>query len=248
NITDNLKIKIDNCPDKEYYKDLKVGFDKLCFECYMKIVDSHRLQISTINRNNELDNSNLMEINDLNESNRFNTSANLMNINNLIEINDSTTSDLMEISNLIETNESEIKNSVNLIELIEAQKEYLNENNLNEINQQFVDIKVDITNNMVSIDLENFDQLIKLIVQKDLKIESLIDQNNNLMATTLNNSESLINQNNNLIATTLNNSALNYSFSQQMELLTTVLLKYQKENNEYLLDPGQFAIIGITLF
>ncbi|CAG8807325.1 14569_t:CDS:1, partial [Gigaspora rosea] len=126
NITDNLKIKIDNCPDKEYYKDLKVGFDKLCFEYYMKIVDSYRCQISTIDRNNELDNSNLMEINDLNKkSNRFNTSANLMNINNLIEINDSTctTLDLIEISNLIEINESEIKNSVNLIELIEAQKE-----------------------------------------------------------------------------------------------------------------------------
>ncbi|KAF0452888.1 hypothetical protein F8M41_001853 [Gigaspora margarita] len=58
NITDNLKIKINNCPDKKYYKDLKVGIDKLCLECYMKIVDSHQCQISTINRNNELDNSN----------------------------------------------------------------------------------------------------------------------------------------------------------------------------------------------
>ncbi|CAG8855259.1 30318_t:CDS:1, partial [Gigaspora margarita] len=57
---------------------------------------SYQCQISTINRNNELDNSNLMEINDLNEFNRFNTLANLMNINNLIEINDSATSDLME--------------------------------------------------------------------------------------------------------------------------------------------------------
>ncbi|CAG8812416.1 9267_t:CDS:1 [Gigaspora margarita] len=174
NITDNLKIKIDNCSDKEYYKNLKVEFDQLCLGCYIKIVDSYRCQISTINRNNELDNSNLMEINDLNESNKFNTLTNLMNINNLIKINDSATSDLMEFSNLIETNESEIKNSVNLIELIEAQKEDLIKNNLNEIKEHFVDIKVNITNNMVLINLENFDQLIKLIVQKDLKIESLI--------------------------------------------------------------------------
>ncbi|KAF0353583.1 hypothetical protein F8M41_015146 [Gigaspora margarita] len=192
-----------------------------------------------------------MEINDLNEFNRFNTSANLININNLIEISDSATSNLMEFSNLIETNKSEIKNSVNLIELIKAQKEDLIENNLNEINEQFVDIKVNITNNMVLINLENFDQLIKLIVQKDLKIESLIYQNNNLISTTLNNqnnnliSTTLNNQNNNLISTTVNTPynhqfAQNYLFSQQMELLTTVLLKYQKENNEYLLDPEQF--------
>ncbi|KAF0452889.1 hypothetical protein F8M41_001854 [Gigaspora margarita] len=215
-----------------------------------------------------------------------------MNINNLIEINDSATSDLIEFSNLIETNESKIKNSVNLIELIEAQKEDLIENNLNKINEKFVDIKVNITNNMVLLNLENFDQLIKLIVQKYLKIESLIyqnnnliNQNNNLISTTLNNqdnnlistifnnqnnnlistifnnqtnnlisttlnnqnniliSTTLNNQNNNLISTTLNNSAHNYSFSQQIELLTTVLLKYQKENNEYLLDTEQFQQI-----
>ncbi|CAG8694384.1 37609_t:CDS:2 [Gigaspora margarita] len=56
-----------------------------------------------------------------------------MNINNLIEINDFATSDLIEF--------------INLIELIEAQKEDLIENNLNEINEQFVDIKVNITDN-----------------------------------------------------------------------------------------------------
>ncbi|CAG8745370.1 15087_t:CDS:2 [Dentiscutata erythropus] len=178
NITDNLKSKIDNCSDKNNYKDLRVGVDKLCFECYMKIVDSHWCQIFTINKNNKSNNSYLIETNDLNESSKTNISTNLMNINNLIEIDNSTTLDLIETSDLIETNESEINNSANLIELIKAQKEDLIEINLNEINQQFLDIKVNITNNTVSIDLENFNQLIKLIIQKDLKIESLTNQNN----------------------------------------------------------------------
>ncbi|CAG8736793.1 17596_t:CDS:1, partial [Gigaspora rosea] len=41
-VTNNLKFKIDNCPDKRYYKNLRVEVDKLWYECYMKIVDSYR--------------------------------------------------------------------------------------------------------------------------------------------------------------------------------------------------------------
>ncbi|CAG8831083.1 26312_t:CDS:2, partial [Racocetra persica] len=82
-------------------------------------------------------------------------------------------------------------------------------------------IKVNITDDIVSIDKENFNQLIKLIIQKDLKIETLTNQNN-------------------LTIIGSNNLDQNYSFSQQLELLTTVLLKYQQNHNEYLLDPEQF--------
>ncbi|CAG8855729.1 6280_t:CDS:1, partial [Gigaspora margarita] len=63
--------------------------------------------------------------------------------------------------------------------LIETQKEELiYQNKLNEINQQNVDIKINITDNTISIDKENFNQLIKLILQKDLNIEMLDNQNN----------------------------------------------------------------------
>ncbi|CAG8468832.1 19339_t:CDS:2 [Cetraspora pellucida] len=80
NVTDNFKDKIDNCPDKEYYKDLKSGIDKLYYNCYMKIVDSYRFQKSTINRINKSDIfDNSMEVS------RSNTSTNLIDINNLIK-------------------------------------------------------------------------------------------------------------------------------------------------------------------
>ncbi|KAF0430704.1 hypothetical protein F8M41_005486 [Gigaspora margarita] len=258
-VTNNLKFKINYCPDKIYYKDLKVGVDKLCHECYMKIVDSYLHQISTINRNIELDDlvetdsiesnnlaeddssTNLMEINNLIEISESNISTNLMEINNLIEISESNiltnlmeindlieisepniSTNLMEIDNLIESttfkNLIETNNLVNLIELIEAQKNKLIKNNLIEINQQFTDIKINTNNNnnIISIDKENFNQLVKLIIQKDLKIKTLTEQNNK------------------------NNLVQKYSFSQQMELLTTVLLKYQKDNTKYILDPEQF--------
>ncbi|CAG8850641.1 42151_t:CDS:1, partial [Gigaspora margarita] len=58
----DLKFKINNCPDIDYYSHLTYENDKLCFEYYMKIVDSYRRQISTINRSSKLDNfDNLME-------------------------------------------------------------------------------------------------------------------------------------------------------------------------------------------
>ncbi|CAG8821334.1 656_t:CDS:1, partial [Racocetra persica] len=107
-------------------------------------------------------NTNLME------TSRSNTSTNLIDINNLIKTSEFNSSiDLLETSNL-----------VNLIELIKIQKNELIENNLNEINQQITNIKVNITDNIISMDKENFDQLIKLIIQKDLKIEALNNQNN----------------------------------------------------------------------
>ncbi|CAG8644915.1 40918_t:CDS:2 [Gigaspora margarita] len=66
-------------------------------------------------------------------------------------------------------------------------------------------------NNTISMDKENFNQLIE--IKKDLKIE-IFNNQNNLILTNLNNSEN--------------------------ELLTAVLFTYQNENNEYLLDPEQF--------
>ncbi|CAG8825587.1 12881_t:CDS:2, partial [Gigaspora rosea] len=39
-------------------------------------------------------------------------------------------------------------------------------------------IKINITEDTISMDKENFNQLIKLILQKDLKIEMLDNQNN----------------------------------------------------------------------
>ncbi|KAF0530121.1 hypothetical protein F8M41_012363 [Gigaspora margarita] len=195
NITDDFKNKIDNCPDREFYQDLKSGVDKLCSSCYNQIADSYRHQKSTINRIKKSNSSmDLMEIID----SRSNSPITLMETNNL----------------------------VNLIEVIKTQKEELiYENKLNEIiNQQITDIEISITDNTISMNKENFNQLIKLIIQKDLKIEALTDQNNQ----------------NNLISTSSNNLVQNYSFSQQLELLTTILLKYQRENNEYLLDPEQF--------
>src|SRR5260364_188758 len=182
-VTNDLKFKIDNCPDKEYYQKLRLNVDKLCSSCYMKIINSYQRQISIINKNNLIEDN--ISI-DLMETSRSNTPTNLMETSNL----------------------------VNLIELIETQKEELiYQNKLNEINQQIVDIKINITDDTISMDKENFNQLIKLILQKDLKIEILDNQNNQVQK---------------------------YSFSQQMELLSTVLLKYQNDNDEYLLDPDQF--------
>ncbi|CAG8615961.1 10788_t:CDS:1 [Racocetra fulgida] len=160
NITNDFIYKINNCPDKEFYQGLKPGIDKLCSSCYNKIADSYQRQISTINRVRRFDN--LISINETN------TSIDLVEID---EFNTST-SDKNNRSNspitLIETN-----NLVNLIELIEIQKKELTENDLIEINQQFVDVKVDIIDNIISMDKKNFNQLIKLIIQKDLKIETL---------------------------------------------------------------------------
>ncbi|CAG8838479.1 25732_t:CDS:1, partial [Racocetra persica] len=139
NITNDFIYKINNCPDKEFYQELKPGIDKLCSSCYNKIADSYQQGISTINRVRRLDN--LIQINETNtfmdlvEIDEFNTS--ISNENN--RSNSPIT--------LIKTN-----NLVNLIELIEIQKKELTENDLIEINQQFVDIKVDITDNIISMD------------------------------------------------------------------------------------------------
>ncbi|CAG8825080.1 13403_t:CDS:1, partial [Dentiscutata erythropus] len=80
----NLKFKINNCPDKDYYSHLTYENDKLYSNCYMKIVDSYRRQIFTINRNSKLDN--------LIETSKHTTPANLTE----------NTIDLMEINNLID--------------------------------------------------------------------------------------------------------------------------------------------------
>ncbi|CAG8682039.1 38361_t:CDS:2, partial [Gigaspora margarita] len=117
-VTNDLKFKINNCPDKEYYQKLRLNVDKLCSSCYMKIINSYQYQISIINKNNLIeDNISIGLI----ETSRPNTPTNLMKTSNL----------------------------------------------------------------------------------KDLKIEMLDNQNNQVQK---------------------------YSFSQQMELLSTVLLKYQNEN------------------
>ncbi|CAG8681010.1 12730_t:CDS:2 [Cetraspora pellucida] len=129
---------------------------------------------------------NLMEINNLINISSTNTSINLIEIEKY-ESNIST--NLMKINNLIEFNESKTNN---LIELIEIQKKELikSAKNLNEINQQIDNIEINITNNMVLINKENFNQLIKFIIQKDLKIKTLTDQNNNNLTTIItNNSE-----------------------------------------------------------
>ncbi|KAF0520753.1 hypothetical protein F8M41_016138 [Gigaspora margarita] len=151
----------------------------------MKIVDSYRRQISTINRNIELDDlvetaliendnlaedntsTNLMEINNLIEISESNILTNLIEINNLIETSEPNIStNLMEIDNLIEsttiTNLTETNNLLNLIELIETQKNELIKNNLIEINQQFTDIKIRSN----------------LYPAGDLKIKTLTEQNN----------------------------------------------------------------------
>ncbi|CAG8773360.1 12704_t:CDS:1 [Racocetra fulgida] len=122
NITNNLKFKIDNCPDKEYYQQLQPNIDKLCFNCYMRIINSYQCQISTINRNDEL--NSLIEIN-LTEISKFNSPTNLIEVDDLMKISRSNSP-----TTLIENN-----NLVNLIELIKIQKEELIKNNLNEINQ-----------------------------------------------------------------------------------------------------------------
>ncbi|CAG8845314.1 43927_t:CDS:1, partial [Gigaspora margarita] len=102
--------------------------------------------------------------------------------------------DLIEIIDISRSNSPitliETNNLVNLIEVIKTQKEELiYKNKLNEINQQITNIEISITNNTISIDNKNFNQLIKLIIQKDLKIEALTDQNNqnNLISTSSNN-------------------------------------------------------------
>ncbi|CAG8691898.1 5385_t:CDS:2, partial [Cetraspora pellucida] len=195
NITDDLKFKINNCSDRDYYNHLIYENDKLCSKYYMKIINSYHRQKSMINEDNLIEISksttDLMKISsesnistNLMEINESNTSTNLMEINNLIEISESNTlTNLMEINNLMETCKS--NTSTNLIELIEIQKKELIENteNLNKINQQFNNIEINITNKRVLIDKENFDQLIKLIIQKNLKIEALTNQNNNNLTT-----------------------------------------------------------------
>ncbi|CAG8811681.1 27559_t:CDS:2 [Gigaspora margarita] len=100
-VTNDLKFKIDNCSNKEYYQKLRLNIDKLC--------------------------SNNTSI-DLMETSRSNTSTNLMETSNL----------------------------VNLIELIETQKELIFQNKLNEINQQIDDIKINITDDTISMDKKNF--------------------------------------------------------------------------------------------
>ncbi|CAG8516600.1 26097_t:CDS:1, partial [Gigaspora rosea] len=69
-VTNDLKFKIDNCPDKEYYQELRLNVDKLCSCCYMKIINSYQRQSSTINKDN-------ISI-DLMETSRSNTPTNLM--------------------------------------------------------------------------------------------------------------------------------------------------------------------------
>ncbi|CAG8847313.1 21631_t:CDS:1, partial [Racocetra persica] len=107
NIINDLKNKIDNCPDREYYQNLQPYIGKLCSNCYITITDSYHRGISTINRISK--STNLIESNELDEINE----PNLMEVDNLIEINN---------------------NLVNLIELIETQKKKLIEDNLTEIN------------------------------------------------------------------------------------------------------------------
>ncbi|CAG8812026.1 812_t:CDS:1, partial [Dentiscutata erythropus] len=97
NISDDLKFKINNCPDKDYYSHLTYENNKLCSDCYMKIVNSYQRQISTINRNSK----NLME------TSRPTIPANLTE----------STIDLMEINNLIDISNTNI--STNLIEMEE---------------------------------------------------------------------------------------------------------------------------------
>ncbi|CAG8590369.1 2628_t:CDS:2, partial [Racocetra persica] len=107
---------------------------------------------------------------------------------------------LNNIDNLTDINKSNI--STNIMDI----------NNLIESNE--FNITINIVDNMILIDKTNFNQIVKLIAQRDLKIETLIEQNN-------------------INLTILNNS----------ELLTTVLLKYQQNNNRYLLDLIQFQQI-----
>ncbi|CAG8847391.1 15201_t:CDS:1, partial [Racocetra persica] len=79
NITNDLKNKIDNCPDREYYQYLQPYVDKLYSNCYMTITDSYRHGVSTINRISE--STNLIETNkldDLIEIDELNISTNLM--------------------------------------------------------------------------------------------------------------------------------------------------------------------------
>ncbi|CAG8766859.1 17702_t:CDS:2 [Gigaspora margarita] len=96
------------------------------FCCYMKIINSYQYQISIINKNNLIEDN--ISI-DLMETSRSNTPTNLIETSNL----------------------------VNLIELIKTQKkELIYQNKLNEINQQIVDIKINITDDTISMDKENF--------------------------------------------------------------------------------------------
>ncbi|CAG8723457.1 23451_t:CDS:2, partial [Dentiscutata erythropus] len=80
NITDDLKFKIDNCPDKRYYQELKPKVDKLCSKS-----ENSRSNTST----------NLTEISNLIETSESNSSMTLMKTS---ESNSSTT--LMEPSSL----------------------------------------------------------------------------------------------------------------------------------------------------
>ncbi|CAG8477156.1 22909_t:CDS:1 [Gigaspora margarita] len=173
-VTNDLKLKIDSCPDKEYYQGLRLNIDKLCSKCYMRIINSYQHQIPIINRNNLIEVSESNIFTDSIETSRSNTPIDLMETSR-----SNTPTNLIETSNLI-----------NLIELIKIQKEELiYENKLNEINQQITDIKINITDDTISMDKENFNQLIKLILQKDLKIEALNNHNNqnNLILTNPNN-------------------------------------------------------------
>ncbi|CAG8793105.1 29881_t:CDS:1, partial [Racocetra persica] len=88
NITNDLKNKIDNCPNREYYQHLQPYVDKLCSNCYITITDSYCRGVSTINRISE--STNLIETNELDdliEIDELNISTNLMKVDNLIEIN-----------------------------------------------------------------------------------------------------------------------------------------------------------------
>ncbi|CAG8600715.1 17573_t:CDS:2, partial [Cetraspora pellucida] len=139
----------------------------------------------------------LIEINNLIDINSTNISTNLIEIKecesniltNLIEIEEcesNISTNLMKINNLIEFNKFKTNN---LIELIKIQKKELikSAENLNKINQQIDNIEINITNNMVLINKEIFNQLIKFIIQKNLKIKTLIDQNNSNLTTIITN-------------------------------------------------------------
>ncbi|CAG8609733.1 25852_t:CDS:1, partial [Gigaspora rosea] len=74
-ITNDLKFKINNCPDKEYYQELRLNVDKLCSSCYMKIINFYQCQTSIINKNSLIEDN--ISI-DLMETSRSNTPTNLM--------------------------------------------------------------------------------------------------------------------------------------------------------------------------
>ncbi|KAF0562008.1 hypothetical protein F8M41_014599 [Gigaspora margarita] len=178
--------------------------------------------MSTINRNIKLDDlieTNLIENNNLAEDD---TLANLIEINNLIEISESNIStNLIETDNLFETSKSNISTNLmetdNLIESSESNTltNLIEISNLITTNESTTFTNLTDTNNLIN--------LIELIeAQKNELIKSnLIEINQQFTNIKV-------------------NIIQKYSFSQQIELLTTVLLKYQKDNTKYILDPEQF--------